>query len=63
MASAIFLFPRTATFLGMGWAIVHEPKKILGIESPLETIFIVPPSIIEIFMHLATVLLVMLLAP
>ena len=54
MASAIFLFPRTATFLGMGWAIVHEPKKIPDIESPLETIFMVKLSIIEIFIHLAT---------
>ena len=44
------------------WAIVHEPKKIPDIESPLETIFMVPLSIIEIFMHLV-IPLEMLLHP
>ena len=36
------------------WATVHETKKIPSIESPLKTIFMVPLSIIEIFMHLIT---------
>ena len=44
-------------------ATVHDPKKILGIKSPLKTIFIVPLFIIKIFMHLVTPLEMLLECP